>query len=103
LPSWAIRIGAALQQRLQLRHWIAVSMKNGFVRGKHLYPAHYALLYFTKGQPSFFTRPRVTPAKCRHCQNVVKDYGGYWPIIEKRLRITKQSTVKDDNDTHSKR
>lgn len=82
LPLWAMRVAPYLERYLQFRHWIAVSMKNGFVRGKHLYPAHYALLYFTKGQVKNFHRPKLRPAKCRKCGSLVKDYGGYRTIIE---------------------
>lgn len=94
LPVWAMRVAAALDDQLTLRHWIAVSMKNGFVRGRNLYPAHYALLYLTKGQPASFHRPRIAATKCRHCGQTVKDYGGYANIIaEKGLNL---SDVWDD-------
>lgn len=84
LPLWAVRLGAPLSRRLELRHWIAVSMKNGFVRGKRLYPAHYGLLYFTKGEPRTFSRPRVKARICHHCKRTVKDYGGYKDIIARK-------------------
>ena len=86
LPRWAMRLGSFLEQeqKLSFRHWIAISMKNGFVRGERLYPAHYALLMYTKGKPAIFNRPKLQPAKCRHCQEYVKDYGGYRPIIEEK-------------------
>ena len=84
LPKWALRIGAELEVELVLRHWIAISMKNGFARGKRLYPAHYALLYFTKGHPAHFERPRLRPRRCRHCDKFVNDYGGYTKIIEQK-------------------
>ncbi len=82
VPRWAMRIGALIEQELEFRHWIAVSMKNGFVRGTRLYPAHYALLMFSKGKPAVFRRPKTSPSKCRHCGELVKDYGGYRRIIE---------------------
>lgn len=84
LPYWASRLSHELLERLQFRHWIAIAMKNGFVRGENLYPAHYALLYYTKGKPAWFTRPRLKPQVCRHCENLVKDYGGYRGIIEQK-------------------
>jgi site-specific DNA-methyltransferase (adenine-specific) len=86
LPKWALRFGAFLDgcDGLSFRHWIAVSMKNGFVRGDSLYPAHYALLYFSKGKASRFQRPKIQPAKCRHCSGTIKDYGGYKGIIEEK-------------------
>lgn len=84
LPYWASRFTAVLHDHLTFRHWIAISMKNGFVRGQNLYPAHYALLYFTKGNPNTFNRPRLHPRKCRHCDEYVKDYGGYIDIIQEK-------------------
>lgn len=82
LPQWALRAGTQLVSELELRHWIAIAMKNGFARGRRLYPAHYALLYFTRGMPRVFTRPKLSPARCRHCDGLVKDYGGYRGIVE---------------------
>jgi site-specific DNA-methyltransferase (adenine-specific) len=84
LPEWGIRLGSHLDRELVLRHWIAISMKNGFVRGDYLYPAHYALLYFSKGKPLAFNRPRIDPALCRKCGDTIKDYGGYKSIIEEK-------------------
>lgn len=82
VPSWAMKLGAPLQGNLDLRHWIAISMKNGFVRGRRLYPAHYALLYFTKGDPGVFNRPKLDPKRCRHCGEYIRDYGGYRKFID---------------------
>jgi site-specific DNA-methyltransferase (adenine-specific) len=84
LPIWGMKIGAWLIEELEFRHWIAVSMKSGFARGRRLYPAHYSLLYFTKGEPASFKRPRISPVRCRHCDELIKDYGGYWPVIQKK-------------------
>src|SRR5258705_1855909 len=42
LPRWAVQFAEALSKRLEFRHWIAIAMKNGFVRANRLYPAHYA-------------------------------------------------------------
>jgi site-specific DNA-methyltransferase (adenine-specific) len=80
LPRWAFHLAAYLERKqLTFRHWIAVSMKGTFPRGKKLYPAHYALLYFTKGDPKTFNRDevRVPVPKCRHCKKDIKDYGGH--------------------------
>ena len=84
VPYWATRLSHLLHERMLFRHWIAVSMKNGFVRGRHLYPAHYALVYYTLGDPAVFRRPKLRPKKCRHCQEYVKDYGGYTDIIRRK-------------------
>jgi len=84
LPNWAMELGGFLNGRLTFRHWIAISMKNSFLRGRYLYPAHYALLMFTKGEPKHFRRPKLSPSLCRHCGGMVKDYGGYRRIIEQK-------------------
>jgi len=84
LPFWAARLSAELMNHLTFRHWIAVSMKNGFVRGQNLYPAHYALLYLTKGKPASFARPKLPLIRCRHCGELVRDYGGYRSIMESK-------------------
>ena len=84
LPTWAIVFGEYLHSKLDFRHWIAVSMKNGFVRGQRLYPAHYALLYYTKGIPAHFRRPRLQMTTCRNCGEPIRDYGGYRSIVEKK-------------------
>jgi site-specific DNA-methyltransferase (adenine-specific) len=93
LPSRGIQFGAHLQKSLDFRHWIAVSMKNGFARGNRLYPAHYALLYFTKGAPAVFHRPKVQPMKCRHCDGYIRDYGGYLSHVQDGINL---SDVWDD-------
>jgi site-specific DNA-methyltransferase (adenine-specific) len=80
LPRWAYHLAAYLEsRRMSFRHWIAVSMKGTFPRGKKLYPAHYALLYFTKGTPKTFNRDdvRLPVPICRHCGKDIKDYGGH--------------------------
>lgn len=84
LPRVATQLTGLLNELLEFRHWIAVSMKNTFVRGKWLYPAHYALLYYTKGTPANFVRPKLAPGKCKQCNSFIKDYGGYKHIIEKK-------------------
>jgi site-specific DNA-methyltransferase (adenine-specific) len=35
------------------------------------------LLYYTKGKPKFFNRPRVPIPVCRHCGGDIKDYGDH--------------------------
>jgi hypothetical protein len=36
IPAWALSFGEFLKGYLTFKHWIAVSMKNGFVRGQRL-------------------------------------------------------------------
>ncbi len=76
-PELAVRFGNILNNLATFRHWIALSMKGTYSRGKKLYPAHYALLYYTRGQPKTFNRLRVPIPTCRHCGREIKDYGGH--------------------------
>ena len=67
LPEIAVRFAAVLHERLVFRHWIAISMKGTYPRGKKLYPAHYALLYYTRGVPKTFNRVRLlVPYRLAH-------------------------------------
>jgi site-specific DNA-methyltransferase (adenine-specific) len=77
LPELAAVFAGYLREHLEFRHWIALSMKGTFPRGKKLYPAHYALLYFTRGEPKTFSRVRLPVPVCRHCGGEIKDYGGH--------------------------
>ena len=62
---------------MQFRHWIAVSIKFGLPIPGRLYPAHYSLLYYTKGKPKTFRKIRTPIETCRHCGGEIKDYGGH--------------------------
>ncbi len=93
IPRWALRLSRHLERSLSFRHWIAVAMKNGFVRGDRLYPAHYALLHYTKGVPNHQNRPKIPPQTCRHCGEFVRDYGGYKQFIAHGINL---SDVWDD-------
>lgn len=78
LPQWGYHFAVELESLgMQFRHWIALSMKGTFPRGNKLYPAHYAILYFSKGQPKCFNKIRLPIPACRHCGGDVKDYGGH--------------------------
>jgi site-specific DNA-methyltransferase (adenine-specific) len=77
LPELALQFGEILSRTLNFRHWIAITMKGTFPRGKKLYPAHYALLYYTRGEPKTFNRVRLPIPTCRHCGGEIKDYGGH--------------------------
>lgn len=78
LPQWGFHFASHIEERgMTFRHWIALSMKGTFPRGRKLYPAHYALLYFTKGVPKTFNRVRLPIPVCRHCGRDIKDYGGH--------------------------
>jgi site-specific DNA-methyltransferase (adenine-specific) len=78
LPRWGYHLAGHIEERGMLfRHWIALSMKGTFPRGRKLYPAHYAILYFTKGAPKTYNRLRLPIPTCRHCGKDIKDYGGH--------------------------
>ncbi|HYV34975.1 MAG TPA: site-specific DNA-methyltransferase [Gemmataceae bacterium] len=78
LPKWNIPLGHYLgTMGMQFRHWIAISIKMLLPIPGRLYPAHYSLLYYTKGKPKTFRRIRTPIETCRHCGGEVKDYGGH--------------------------
>ena len=78
LPKWNIPLGTFLSDSgLDFRHWIAVEQKNGLPIAGRLYPAHYSLLYYSKGKPSRFKRIRTPIETCRHCGGEIRDYGGH--------------------------
>lgn len=77
MPSIAVKLVGDLNNELEFRHWIAMTMKGSYPRGNKLYPAHYALLYYTKGTPNTFNHLRIPVATCRHCKGEIKDYGGH--------------------------
>ena len=78
LPKWNIMLGAHLTERgMNFRHWIAIAMGNTLPIPKRLYPAHYSLLYYTKGSPKTFRKIRTPIEKCRHCGGEIRDYGGH--------------------------
>jgi site-specific DNA-methyltransferase (adenine-specific) len=66
-----------MERGLQFRHSIAIEMKSYLPIPGRLYPAHYSLLYFTKGKPKTFRRVRTPIETCRHCGGEIKDYGGH--------------------------
>lgn len=88
IPRWAVRLAPTLEKELRFCHWIAVSMKNGYPRRKGLYPAHYALLHYTKGAPTVLRRPKILPAVCPHCDEYIRDYGGYRKHVAKGISLS---------------
>lgn len=78
LPKWNIQFGSYLTTKgMDFRHWIAISMSNTLPLPGRLYPAHYSLLYYTKGKPTTFNKIRTPIETCRHCNKEIKDYGGH--------------------------
>lgn len=78
IPKWNIMLGSYLHsQNMTFRHWIAIGMGNSLPIVGKLYPAHYGLLYYTKGKPKTFRKIRTPIETCRHCHGEIKDYGGH--------------------------
>jgi len=85
IPRWNIVLGAFLMERgLTFRHDITVEVKSSLPITGRLYPAHYSLLYFTKGKPKTFRKIRTPIEACRHCGGDVKDYGGHRHAMNSR-------------------
>lgn len=78
IPKWHIILSKFLDDRLSFRNWIATDIKFSLpIQGK-LYPSHYSLLYFVKGEkPNYFQPDRLPMEVCRSCFREIKDYGGY--------------------------
>jgi site-specific DNA-methyltransferase (adenine-specific) len=78
LPKWLIHYGAVLGYHgMQFRHWIACRMPKSLPIPGRLSPAHYGLLYYTKGKPRAFNKVYVPIPVCRHCGGDIRDYGGH--------------------------
>lgn len=78
LPRWCIEYGAYLNQEgMWFRHWIACRMPKAFPRGRKMSPAHYGLIYYTKGEPAVFNKVYTPIQVCRHCGGEIRDYGGH--------------------------
>ena len=84
LPKWAFLFASHVNSKLSFRHWIATNMKSTYRRGRRLYPAHYAILYFTKGEPKVFNRLRISRPRCRKCHAYIRDYGGHRKYLKVR-------------------
>ncbi len=78
LPKWNTYISDFLNSRLTFRHWIAVDIKCTFPITGRLYPSHYSLLYYCKGdKPKTFHPDRLPLEVCSSCYQELRDYGGY--------------------------
>ncbi|MGG3920186.1 site-specific DNA-methyltransferase [Parageobacillus thermoglucosidasius] len=78
IPKWHTYLSNYLNDKLNFWAWIAVDMKFNLPIPNRLYPAHYSLLYYVKGnKPKTFNPQRIPIQTCRHCGGEIKDYGGY--------------------------
>lgn len=78
LPKWSTYTASYLNEYLTFKHWIAVDIKYSLPIKGRLYPSHYGLLYYVKGnQANVFQPDRLQMSTCPHCFKETKDYGGY--------------------------
>ncbi|PBQ33898.1 site-specific DNA-methyltransferase [Sphingobacteriaceae bacterium] len=78
IPKWNTYFSNYLNSRLTFRHWIATDIKFSLPISGRLYPSHYSLLYYVKGErPNTFTPDRMQMELCPSCYVDLKDYGGY--------------------------
>ncbi len=78
LPKWNTHLSDYLNSVLTFRHWISVDIKYSLPVKGRLYPSHYSLLYYCKGEkPHTFHPDRLPMGICPHCCGDLKDYGGY--------------------------
>lgn len=90
LPKWNTYTASILDNHMSLKHWIAVDIKFGLPLKNRLYPSHYSLLYYTKGdKPKTFNEQRLPLEICKKCGADLRDYGGYKDKLnEKGINIT---------------
>lgn len=78
LPKWNIFLANHLNKSLKFMNQISIDLKATLPIANRLYPSHYSLLYYIKGdKPKTFNNQRVPLQTCRHCGGEIKDYGGY--------------------------
>ncbi|MGI9298438.1 MAG: DNA-methyltransferase [Gammaproteobacteria bacterium] len=75
IPKLLTHTAAILNRLAEFRHWIAWN-SNGRPLGKTLQPAHYGILFYTKGGAGKFYDVRAPHKTCRACREYIKDYGG---------------------------
>ncbi len=78
IPKWNTYLSSYLNNKLTFRHWIACDLKMSLKIQGRLYPAHYSLLYYVKGEKAnVFNPDRMPMETCPKCNDDLKDYGGY--------------------------
>lgn len=78
IPKWNTYFSGFLNTRLTFRHWIATDIKCSLPISGRLYPSHYSILYYVKGdRPNTFKPDRMPMEVCSSCLADLKDYGGY--------------------------
>ncbi len=78
IPKWNTYFSAFLNSRMTFRHWITADVKCSLPISGRLYPSHYSILYYVKGErPNTFKPDRMPMEVCTSCLTDLKDYGGY--------------------------
>jgi site-specific DNA-methyltransferase (adenine-specific) len=78
LPKWNAVLTDYIGNYLTFRHWIGVDIKYTLPISGRLYPSHYSLLYYIKGnKPKTFHPDRLPMRTCPKCYGDLTDYGGY--------------------------
>ena len=78
LPKWNSSLTNFLEGRLTFKHWIATDIKYSLPIKGRLYPSHYSLLYYVKGEKANTFHPdKLAMHTCPKCYSELKDYGGY--------------------------
>nr|ADO14694.1 M.OkrAI [Oceanobacter kriegii] len=78
LPKWNVALGSFVDGLLTFRNWIGVDIKYSLPIRNRLYPSHYSLMYYIKGEkPNSFHPDRLAMDVCPKCYGDLKDYGGY--------------------------
>lgn len=80
IPKYAIPLSAFLQTKLTFQHWIVWNAMGAYSK-RPVMPAHYAILYFTKGKPAIVNEVRTEHKRCRKCGELIADYGGKKHLI----------------------
>lgn len=78
LPKWNFRLSSIINEYITFRNWISVEFISTLPIKSRLYPAHYSLLYFVKGERTNCFKPdRLEIKTCKKCFSEINDYGGY--------------------------
>ena len=77
IPKWLASYCCYMNNHLTFRHWIVWDSPTSPM-GHSLQPAHYGILYYTKGDNHKIYELRTPHKRCRDkkCSLLLKDYGG---------------------------
>ena len=77
IPYWLSYYCCCLNEieEISFKHWISWDSPTAPM-GKSLQPAHYGILYYSKGEECKFNEIRYLNKRCRECRYLLKDYGG---------------------------